>query len=229
MRIWPLLESLPGGIQLAIAPPQWGDEVLLTEELAAAAAHAGRRRRQFATARHLARLLMRRCGLVPAQVGVAANGAPLWPSGCTGSISHAADLVAVALSADEGAGTDPAIGLDIERIGRIGPELWPTLFSSEEIANLGLWSQASQAMVATTAFCLKEAFLKLPGPDLPAFDLPDLHAVPAPARPDQGAPEAADWGVVSASSLVQARGLSMPLRLWTGQCAGHALGLLRST
>jgi len=61
-----------------------------------------RRRREFATARHCARTALARLGRPPSAVLADPDGAPRWPDGITGSITHCAGYraAAVALTGD---------------------------------------------------------------------------------------------------------------------------------
>jgi len=61
-----------------------------------------RRRREFATARHCARAALARLGRPPSAVLADDRGAPRWPDGTTGSITHCAGYraAAVALTRD---------------------------------------------------------------------------------------------------------------------------------
>ena len=83
----------------------FGDDpaaVLLPQERAAIARAPESRRREFATARACARTAMTRLGLSEAAVLPGPRGAPQWPEGVTGSITHCAGYraAAVALTRD---------------------------------------------------------------------------------------------------------------------------------
>jgi enterobactin synthetase component D len=69
------------------------------------------RQREMASGRALARSLLAQCGATEGAVGRGADGAPLWPAGFVGTISHTSALLAVAVA--------PAhalfgIGIDLE-------------------------------------------------------------------------------------------------------------------
>ena len=89
----------------AAAAESFGDDpaaVLFPQERAAMARAAESRRREFATARACARTAMTRLGLPEAAVPRGPHGAPQWPEGVTGSITHCAGYraAAVALTRD---------------------------------------------------------------------------------------------------------------------------------
>jgi 4'-phosphopantetheinyl transferase EntD len=78
------------------------DAVLFPEERAAIARAAESRRREFATARACARAALARLGQPAAAVLPGLRGAPQWPEGVVGSITHCAGYraAAVALTRD---------------------------------------------------------------------------------------------------------------------------------
>ncbi|MBO0802382.1 MAG: 4'-phosphopantetheinyl transferase superfamily protein [Nocardiopsaceae bacterium] len=96
---------LPPGVAAAEA---FGDDprdpraMLFPEESAVIARAVERRRREFATARACARVAMGRLGRPPVAVLPGARGAPQWPDGMTGSITHCDGYraAAVALTRD---------------------------------------------------------------------------------------------------------------------------------
>src|SRR5258708_33184115 len=97
------------------AVESFGDDpaaVLFPQERAAIARASESRRREFATARACARAAMTRLGLSEVAVLPGSRGAPQWPEGVTGSITHCAGYraAAVALTRDVvslGVGAEP--------------------------------------------------------------------------------------------------------------------------
>jgi 4'-phosphopantetheinyl transferase EntD len=57
-----------------------------------------KRRREFTTARHCARIALARLGVPPAPIIPGQRGAPTWPAGVVGSMTHCAGYVAAALA-----------------------------------------------------------------------------------------------------------------------------------
>jgi 4'-phosphopantetheinyl transferase EntD len=53
-----------------------------------------------------------------------------------------------------------ALGVDIERMGRVVPELWPQLMRDEELSRLQTLSARERDVSATLIFSAKEAFYK---------------------------------------------------------------------
>jgi 4'-phosphopantetheinyl transferase EntD len=98
------------------------------------------------------------------------SGAPLWPAGIVGSITHTDGYgAAVAASAADFAG----LGVDAERVGGVTPDLWPRLFNAIERA--GLEQLRDPAKAATILFSAKEACHKAGRESVLRFQ--DLHIV----------------------------------------------------
>jgi 4'-phosphopantetheinyl transferase EntD len=153
---------LPDVIACVLMPGLFGAEI--TDHGQAMELHPGEahhvtqsgdsRRRDFALGRHCARAALAQAGHY-AVIGRQASGAPLWPPGFTGSITHTRGYAA-ALAAP----TDcyRAIGLDAERIGGVTEDLFPRLFTPTERALLE--NPQTRDLTATILFSAKEAFFK---------------------------------------------------------------------
>ena len=89
-------------------PPE---AVLFPEEEAVIARAVPKRRREFTTARHCARAALATLGVPPVPILPGARGAPIWPAGFVGTMTHCAGYRAAAVArADRVA----SIGLDAE-------------------------------------------------------------------------------------------------------------------
>lgn len=95
-------------------------------------------------------------GPADATVGGDPAGCPLWPVGFVGSISHADGYSAVLVARSEAAA---AVGIDLERVGRIGAEMWPSIFTPAEMLALRAGAPPP-AVAATVLFSAKEAVQK---------------------------------------------------------------------
>jgi len=109
-----LAELLPAKVAVAERcddPPQ---ARLYPAEEAAVAAAVDKRRREFATVRHCARLAMAELGVPPAPILPGERGAPGWPDTVVGSMTHCAGYraAAVALASDV-----LSLGIDAEPHG----------------------------------------------------------------------------------------------------------------
>jgi 4'-phosphopantetheinyl transferase EntD len=91
-----------------VDPP---DVVLFPEEAAAVARAVAKRRNEFATARHCARAALSRLGVPAAPIVPGAHGAPGWPVGIVGSMTHCAGYRAAAVARREDV---VSIGVDAE-------------------------------------------------------------------------------------------------------------------
>lgn len=116
-----------------------------------------KRRREFATARALAREGFERFyGLRNFDLLNGEDRAPIWPPGITGSISHSSTRAWVAL-VDAARGT---IGIDGENRDRLERDLWHLTMCDEEIAYLDELQPSVQERRALLIFSAKEALYK---------------------------------------------------------------------
>ena len=104
---------------------------LLPEEAPAVAGANPKRRQQFASGRHFARLALRRLAEISPPIPRDEQGRPIWPPGYIGSVSHSEVLAAAAVSDRSLRG----IGIDVEdaqRFARSHPRLPARLFTPAE-------------------------------------------------------------------------------------------------
>ena len=118
----------------------------------------GKRRREFAAGRELARRGLRKFGLDAVSIPVSEHRHPVWPDGIVGSISHTRERVGVALARRD---HFAAIGLDLEVRSAVTPNLFSSILSESELRRL---SPASGAEEATLIFSCKEAVFKAVNP-----------------------------------------------------------------
>ena len=149
------LFALPVAAAELIGP---GDPaVLIDREVERAESMGEHRKREFSAGRACARLAMDQLG-ADGPVAVVTDGrAPRWPDGLVGSITHTRGYCAavVARTADVGAAQ---VGLDVEVIGRVKPNLWRRVFVEAEREQLARRDDADLA--ATVTFSVKEALYK---------------------------------------------------------------------
>jgi 4'-phosphopantetheinyl transferase EntD len=146
---------------------------LYPEEEAVVAQAVHKRRREFAVVRHCARRAMEKLGVPPQPLVPGERGAPRWPSGLTGSMTHcdgycaaalvrATDLASLGIDAEPHGplpdGVLPSVSLPVEqeRLRRLA-EAWPDihwdrlLFSAKEAVFkawfplTGLWLEFTEA------------------------------------------------------------------------------------
>jgi 4'-phosphopantetheinyl transferase EntD len=102
---------LPAGVVCVEAFGDHDDVALFPEEEALLARAVDKRRREFTTARGCARRALATLGVPPAPILPGERGAPQWPPGIVGSITHCAGYRGVAVAH---AGDVLAIGIDAE-------------------------------------------------------------------------------------------------------------------
>jgi 4'-phosphopantetheinyl transferase EntD len=102
---------LPAGVASAEAFADPPDAALFPEEAALVAKAVEKRRREFATARGCARGALAALGVPPAPILRGERGAPQWPPGIVGSITHCAGYRAAVVARGRDALT---IGVDAE-------------------------------------------------------------------------------------------------------------------
>ncbi|MFG2880533.1 4'-phosphopantetheinyl transferase [Streptomyces sp. NPDC048337] len=181
----------------AFAEESFGDlpeSVLYPQEKALVAASTDERRREFATVRGNARAALARLGIPPAPILPGTRGAPGWPEGIVGSMTHCAgyraaavaratDLAAISVDAEPNqpianAGTRalvtiPEERLWLNRLGPLRPDVhWDRLvFSAKESVYkawypiTGRWLDFDEVMITVDAEARTfHARLLVPGP-----------------------------------------------------------------
>ena len=104
-------DILPAAVAFAEAFADAPDPVLFAEEEAQIAHAVKKRRREFATGRHCAHTALGALGVPPAPLLRGDSGAPLWPPGIVGSITHCAGYRAAAVAR---VGEVLTVGIDAE-------------------------------------------------------------------------------------------------------------------
>jgi 4'-phosphopantetheinyl transferase EntD len=153
-----LAEIVPPEVAADEAFGDLPDAVLFPEEEAVVARAVDKRRREFAAARACARAGLARLGVQPAPILPGLRGAPQWPPGIVGSITHCAGYRASALARDADMLT---IGLDAEPDDRLPEGVLGAVSSAGERAGLdALASAAPGTSWDRLLFCAKEAVYK---------------------------------------------------------------------
>lgn len=149
---------LPMGLSVAATRAEIDDAALYPAEERAIRNAAGRRRREFATARACARSALGQRGLEPCPVPVGAHGAPQWPVGIVGSITHCEGYRGCAVGRSE---DFIAVGIDAEPNRALPGELLLDIALAEERT----WVRELLRRVPSIRwdrllFCAKEAVYK---------------------------------------------------------------------
>ncbi|NUR63823.1 MAG: 4'-phosphopantetheinyl transferase superfamily protein [Catenulispora sp.] len=153
-----LSSLLPAEVAVAETFDDPSDAVLFPEEEAAIARAVEKRRREYITARHCARLAMARLGLPPVAIGTGGNREPLWPAGVVGSMTHCDGYraAAVARSVDV-----PGLGIDAEPHGALPTGVLDTIARPDEVPMLeALAAARPQVWWDRLLFSAKESVYK---------------------------------------------------------------------
>ncbi|GHH28726.1 4'-phosphopantetheinyl transferase family protein [Streptomyces rubradiris] len=113
--------------------PLWETPLYPAEEALVVRAVA-KRRREFAAVRGCARRAMEKLGVPPQPVLSGERGAPLWPDGLVGSMTHCDGYCAAALVR---AGDLASLGIDAEPHGPLPEGIGDAVFLPAEAARLG--------------------------------------------------------------------------------------------
>ncbi|MFE2288783.1 4'-phosphopantetheinyl transferase [Streptomyces sp. NPDC059443] len=149
---------LPPGVTSSEAFDDAAPAPLFPAEAALMKGRLARRRRQFATARACARRCLAELGRPPAALLPGPGGAPQWPRGVVGSITHCEGYRA-AVAAPSSAMT--ALGIDAEPAGPLPPGVLGLITSAEERDHLaGLASADPSVPWDRLFFSAKEAAYK---------------------------------------------------------------------
>jgi 4'-phosphopantetheinyl transferase EntD len=122
-------ELLPPGavaVETRSDPPE---AELFPEEEAELAQAVEKRRLEFTTVRHCARTALARLGVAPTAILPGDRGAPRWPAGIVGSMTHCTGYRAAAVARSEELA---AIGVDAEPHEALPPEVLTTVTVPEE-------------------------------------------------------------------------------------------------
>jgi 4'-phosphopantetheinyl transferase EntD len=151
-------DILPPAVAVA---EQFGDVLtaeLFPEEEKAVANAVDKRRREFATARACAREAMAKLGLPAVPIVPGPRGAPQWPRGVVGSITHCAGYRASAVACAREVVT---IGLDAEPHDRLPARVLGAVSSVQERARLArLSARRPDVCWDRMLFCVKESVYK---------------------------------------------------------------------
>lgn len=134
---------------------------LFPEEAATVARAVPKRQHEFTAGRTLARMAMTAMNLPAVSIPQQQDRSPRWPDTVVAALSHTDTycICAMALRAE-----CRSVGVDLENIGRVTPELWRQIFTEAEQTWLQRHATREQQYFATAMFSAKEAFFKLQFP-----------------------------------------------------------------
>ena len=106
-------------------------------------------------------------------VGRGPKGEPLWPIGLVGSITQASGWRALATApADQVV----ALGIDMEPLIPMPPEVWPHFLDHDELDQLLTMPPPRRGLAALSRWCLKEALFKALAGGVPFDALSLFHS-----------------------------------------------------
>lgn len=120
---------LPPGVAAVDTREDWPDAPLHPDELAGLGRPVASRRLEYLTARACAHRALERLGYPDASVPAGPGGAPRWPPGVVGSITHCRGYRGCAVAAAEQFAT---LGIDAEPHEPLNPGVLPTIARPEE-------------------------------------------------------------------------------------------------
>jgi 4'-phosphopantetheinyl transferase EntD len=151
-------EILPAEVAAAEAFEDAADAVLYAEEQHAIDRAVDKRRREFATGRVCARRALARLGVPPAPIPPGARGAPQWPLGVVGSITHCAGYRAAAVARANDVAT---VGIDAEPHDALPAGVFGVIATAEERGELATLARDAPGVCwDRVLFSAKEAVYK---------------------------------------------------------------------
>jgi len=140
---------------------KFGSEYLTPAEFNFVANASDKRKKEFSTGRMCAKKALYDLNTSNTEILVGADREPIWPTGILGSISHSKHLTGaiVAKSTDFF-----AMGLDIEKMGAIQPDMWDLIYTQVEQSFLRKIPSAKLELFLTLLFSFKESFYKFQFP-----------------------------------------------------------------
>ena len=136
----------------------------------------------FSTGRYCAIQALEKLGINDSIIPIGVDREPIWPEGIVGSISHCNSFAGAIVSKKK---DHISLGLDIEEIGRVTPDLWDLVFTENEKNYLSGLSEKEMLLQSTAIFSAKEAFYKFQHPITKTFldfldvevTLPHMHRI----------------------------------------------------
>ncbi|MDI1463055.1 4'-phosphopantetheinyl transferase superfamily protein [Catellatospora sp. KI3] len=153
-------QVLPSAVRVAavFADPEHAPDVLFPQEQAQIAKAVDKRRREFTTVRVCARAALAELGFAPAPLLPGVRGAPTWPAGVVGSLTHCDGYRAAAVAR---AADFASVGIDAEPHDALPEGVLGMITSESERRHLdGLARTAPQVHWDRLLFCAKEAVYK---------------------------------------------------------------------
>ncbi len=154
----PLLSGLfPPGVAAAELRMAGDPSLLYPDEARYLGRAVPKRIQEFAAGRLCARRAMTEFGVTGYPLRMQRDRRPQWPAPVIGSITHTAGMSGAVVASRK---QYRAIGLDMEIVGHVTPEIWPIICTPVEIAWLAALRKPEQDRCAALIFSAKESFYK---------------------------------------------------------------------
>jgi 4'-phosphopantetheinyl transferase EntD len=148
----------PRVVEVEEAFEDWPDVTLFPAEQAVIAQAVAKRRQEFSTVRACARAALARLGVPPAPILPGARGAPQWPPGVVGSMTHCAGYRACAVARARDVVT---IGIDAEPHDKLpGRVLEAVASRGEQLRVAALAAERPEVCWDRMLFSAKESVYK---------------------------------------------------------------------
>ncbi|WP_041841308.1 4'-phosphopantetheinyl transferase family protein [Actinoplanes friuliensis] len=153
---------LPAAVKVVSSRTDPPEAVLFAEEAALVTTAVPKRRQEFTTVRHCARLALASLDVPPAPILPGVRGAPVWPSGIVGSMTHCAGYRAAAVARTTACS---GVGIDAEVDGPLPEGVLDLVSSEEERAHLASLAESDPGVQwERLLFSAKESVYKVWSP-----------------------------------------------------------------
>ena len=153
---------LPASVRSAYARVDPAETMLFPAEQELVIRAVEKRRLEFATVRHCARLALAELGVPSVPILPGVRGAPIWPDGIVGSMTHCAGYRAAAVARTGDIG---GLGIDAEVHGPLPEGVLDMVSSAQERAHLAeLARERPEVYWERLLFSAKEAVYKVWSP-----------------------------------------------------------------
>jgi len=153
-----LSKLFPAYVHLACMRVQDAPPDVLDAERSLIKKAVEKRRREFSAGRYCARQALKALGFEDTPIMHDQNGAPLWPQGIVGSITHSTTHAAAAVAQDSRL---HGLGIDMETVSRVSPAITNKILTAPELATLQCHPDpAEQQRLLALLFSAKESIYK---------------------------------------------------------------------
>ncbi len=153
-----LSELFPEYVRLACMRMRDASPDVFDVELPLIENAVAKRRREFSAGRYCARQALRELGCEAAPIVHDQNGAPLWPQGIVGAITHSNTHAAAVAAHDSSL---RGLGMDMETVSRVSPAITDKILTAPEKQYLEQEPDpAGQQRLLALFFSAKEAIYK---------------------------------------------------------------------